>query len=156
MDTITFQDVGPGDEAGLFQLFSAVRGEELGMQDWDPAVRRQMLQLQFEAQRRSYREQFPAADERLILRDGSRIGWVIVDRSGADLHGIDIALLSSERSKGVGTRIIRALQEEAAALSRPMVITVQRMNVQALALYRRLDFRVIEETDLHTVLEWRR
>ena len=69
---------------------------------------------------------------------------------------LDIAVLSKERNKGVGTRVIRTLQEEAAARSRPMVLSVLTLNVRALGLYVRLGFRAISETDTHTVMEWRR
>jgi ribosomal protein S18 acetylase RimI-like enzyme len=144
------------DEATLFQLYTAVRAEELGMQAWDPELRAQILRFQFEAQRRGYREQFPAADERLILRDGEPVGWIVVDRSGPGLHGIDMALLPAERSRGIGTGVIQALQAEAASENRPMVLTVQRGNVRARALYVRLGFRVVTEADVHTVMEWRR
>ena len=155
METLTL-DLVQADETALFQLYTAMRADELAMQGWDPEMRNLILRFQFEAQLRGYREQFPAADERLILRDGSPVGWLIVDRSGTELHGIDMALLPEERSKGAGTRVIRALQEEAAAESRPMVLSVQTRNVRALELYVRLGFRVIRETDTHTVLEWRR
>jgi ribosomal protein S18 acetylase RimI-like enzyme len=144
------------DEATLFQLYTAVRAEELGMQAWDPELRALILRFQFEAQRRGYREQFPAADERLILRDGEPVGWIVVDRSGPGLHGIDMALLPAERSRGIGTGVIQALQAEAASENRPMVLTVQRGNVRARALYVRLGFRVVTEADVHTVMEWRR
>ena len=126
------------------------------MDAWDPAQRDRVLRVQFAAQRRSYRQEFPKADERVILRDGSPIGWVVVDRSGAELHGIDIALVADQRSRGIGTMVIRALQDEAAADGRPMVITVLRSNVRALALYERLGFRPIRHTEVHTLMEWRR
>jgi ribosomal protein S18 acetylase RimI-like enzyme len=155
MDTVTLEMVR-ADEAPLFQLYAAVRAEELRMQDWAPELRNQMLRFQFEAQRRGYREQFPAADELLIVSDGSPVGWIVVDRSGTELHAIDIAVLSKERNKGVGTRVIRTLQEEAAARSRPMVLSVLTLNVRALGLYVRLGFGAISETDTHTVMEWRR
>jgi ribosomal protein S18 acetylase RimI-like enzyme len=126
------------------------------MQDWDPVLRRQVLWVQFEAQRRGYFEQFPEADQHVILRGGAPIGWLIVDRSGPALHGIDMALRAEERNRGTGTSVIRALQAEAAALARPMVITVNNRNERALALYIRLGFRVVRETDVHTVMEWQR
>jgi ribosomal protein S18 acetylase RimI-like enzyme len=147
------KDVGQDGEAALFQLFAAVRCEELMMEQWEPALRNQMLRLQFEAQRRGCREQFPGADARLILRDGSPVGWVIVDRSGPMLHCVDIAILSEARNTGLGTRVLRALQEEAAAAGRPVALTVLRSNVRARGLYLRLGFRVIRETDLHTLME---
>jgi ribosomal protein S18 acetylase RimI-like enzyme len=156
MDTITFKNVSADEERVLFALYSSVRSDELGIQSWDAGLRSQILRFQFEAQERGYREQFPAADRRLILRNGSTVGWVIVDRSGSALHGIDIALIAEERSRGVGTRVIKALQYEAAADKRPFVITVQRTNDRATALYLRLGFHVIEETELHRLMEWRR
>ena len=152
---MTFE-IAEVDEAALFQLYTAVRAEELGMQAWDPELRDQTLRFQFEAQWRGYRDQFPGADERLILRDGTPVGCVIVDRIGPELHGIDMALLSGERNRGIGTQVIRALQAEAAAESRPMVLTVLRSNVRAHGLYVRLGFQVIRETDVHTVMEWQR
>lgn len=156
MDTVTFKDVGPGDDAALFRLFAAVRADDLGMHTWEPALRDQMLRLQFEAQRRGYLQQFPGADARLILRNSSPVGWVIVDSRGGALRCVDIAILSSERCQGIGTRVLRALQEEAAAADRPVTLSVMHLNIRALELYLRLGFRVVAETDLHTLMEWRR
>lgn len=165
MSTFQTPDIGPsglatrpmaaGDEALFQALVSAVRARELHVDGWEPALRDQVLRSQFDAQRRAYRDEFPAADERLILHAGIAIGWVIVDTSGRDLHGIDIGLLPEYQSHGVGTHVIRGLQHEAAVEGRRMVLTVQRLNVRARALYERLGFRVIRETDIHIVMEWR-
>jgi ribosomal protein S18 acetylase RimI-like enzyme len=143
-------------EAVFFEIYAEVRGEELKMQDWAPEFRAATLRIQFEAQARGYREQFPGAEECLILRAGSPIGWLIVDRSGPALHCIDIAIVPGERSKGIGTQVFRALQEEAASKGGPVVLTVRPANSRALALYLRLGFRVIRQDDLHTIMEWRR
>lgn len=153
MDTVTLEDVR--DQAELFELFSRVRAEDLGMRNWEPELRARMLRFQFEAQRRGYREQSPAADTRLILRNAVPVGWVIVDRSGPVLHCLDIAIVPEARSQGVGTWVWRALQDEAAATERPLVLTVLRTNTRALALYIRLGFRVIGETAVHARMEWR-
>jgi ribosomal protein S18 acetylase RimI-like enzyme len=155
VDTLTLQNIAADDETVLFDLFSAVRSEELGMDGWDAALRNQILSLQFDAQESGYRVQFPGAERRLILRDSSPVGWLIVDREGIALHGIDIALLANERSRGLGTRVIRNLQDEAAAQHRPFVITVRRTNERAAALYLRLGFRLVAETELHRSMEWR-
>ena len=144
------------DSALFFQLFSAVRAEELGMQDWQPELRATILRFQFTAQAHGYRERFPAADYRLILRGGRPIGWLIVDRSGPALHCVDIAVAPEERRKGAGTDALRALQEEAAARDQAVVLTVLRTNGGALALYCRLGFQVTSEDDLHATMEWRR
>jgi ribosomal protein S18 acetylase RimI-like enzyme len=155
MSTLEVKDLKADDEPTFFRLFTIVRGEELKMDQWDPDARTRMLRLQFEAQRRGYREQWPDACERLIIHDGSPVGWVIVDRSADVLRGIDMALVPECRSVGIGTDVIRALQEEAARSARPFAIAVLRTNVRARALYVRLGFSVTGETDLHTLMEWR-
>jgi ribosomal protein S18 acetylase RimI-like enzyme len=145
-----------GDEAVRFQLYSAVRTEELGMQAWGSAEREQMLRLQYNAQRAGYRSQFPEASEWLIEFDDAPVGWMILDRSGAELRCIDIAIVSAHRGKGIGTLVLRELQKEAAESDRPLVLTVLRTNRAAVALYARLGFRVTGETDLYQSMEWRR
>ena len=155
-DGVALQDLRPGDEPLLFELYVAVRSEELGMQDWPDEMRDRVLRTQFDAQRRGYRDQYPGLDEQLIMRGGSPVGWVIVDRSDShELHGLDIALLTEARQQGVGTRVMRLLQEEAAAGNRPMVIVVERRNARALAFHSRLGFTAVGDTDVHCVMEWR-
>jgi ribosomal protein S18 acetylase RimI-like enzyme len=155
MDDLSFRDVGADDTATLFDLYVAVRGEELGMQDWDPQVRRELLRFQFDAQRHGYREQFADVAERLILRDRSPVGWVMTGSRDAGWHCLDIAVLADERSRGVGARVIRALQDEAAATNRPLLLTVLRTNARAFALYTRMGFQRIGETDMYLSMEWR-
>jgi ribosomal protein S18 acetylase RimI-like enzyme len=150
------QDVRADDEGVLFELYVAVRSEELGMQGWSDEMRDRVLRTQFDAQRRGYRDQYPGLDEQLILCGGSPVGWVVVDRSDSrELHGLDIALVAEARQQGVGTRVMRLLQDEAAAGNRPMVIVVERRNSRALAFHGRLGFTAIGDTDVHCVMEWR-
>jgi ribosomal protein S18 acetylase RimI-like enzyme len=156
VDDITLKPLQADDEPVLFQLYAAVRSAELEMESWPAAQRDAMLRIQFAAQRRGYREQFPNLHERLILQGGSPIGWVIVDGSDSrKLYGIDIALLAEARQQGLGTRVMRSLQAEAAAGNRSFEIVVERRNVRALAFHRRLGFCTIGETEVHTVMEWR-
>ena len=147
--------VRDGEEPVLFELFSAVRSGELGMADWDAQLRDQILRMQFTAQRRSYYEQYPGMVERFILRDGAPIGWMMIDDSGGALRCVDLAIMPAERRKGVAIGTLRALQEEAAATDRPLVLSVLRMNAAALALYDRLGFRPVGGNDSHVCLEWR-
>ena len=155
MATTTTVPIHAGEEPVFFRLFAAVRSEELGMQAWDATLRDQMLRLQFSAQRRGYRDQYPALVERFILRDGLPVGWIVTDRSGAAVRCVDIAIVSDERRKGVASSVLRELQEEAAATGRPVAMSAVRTNAPALALYDRLGFQPVGETDVHIFLEWR-
>ena len=142
------------DEAVWYELHAAIRAEELAMETWDPALRTQILRQQLDAQRQSCRERYPDADERLILRGDTPIGWVVVDRGGSELRIIDIALVPEARRHGIGTLIVRDLQQQAAIDERPMRLEVLRGNVRARALYERLGFRTTGETDTHTSMAW--
>src|ERR1043166_7333223 len=122
-EALTFRVLGAGAAPLFFELSSPFRPGDLASPAGPAAMREPILRLQFDAQWGSYRHEFPRADRRLILRGGRPVGWVVVDRSGAELHGIDIALLAEERSRGIGTVVVRALQQEAAADGRPMTIT---------------------------------
>jgi ribosomal protein S18 acetylase RimI-like enzyme len=155
-DGVALRDLRASDEPLLFELYVAVRSEELGMEGWPDEMRDRVLRTQFDAQRRGYRDQYPGLDEQLILCGGSPVGWVIVDRSSSrELHGLDIALVAEARQQGVGTRVMRLLQKEAAAGNKSMVIVVERRNSRALAFHGRLGFTAIGDTDVHCMMEWR-
>jgi ribosomal protein S18 acetylase RimI-like enzyme len=153
MNAITLEEISADDEA-FFQLFGAVRADDLGMHGWDPPLRDRILRFQFQAQRQGYRQQYSTLQERLILRDGSAVGWVIVHCTDAVVCCVDLAIAPEARNGGIGTGVLRGLQREAG--DRPLTLTVLRLNVRALALYNRLGFRTVSEVDLHVNMEWRR
>ena len=153
MDRVTLAPVA--DVATLFGMYVDVRGRELELTDRPREQRDRLLAWQFEAQRRGYREQFPAAERRFIMWDGVAVGWIIVDRSGAEICCVDIALVERARGLGIGSHVLRGLQHEASTAGKPLTITVRRANIGAFTLYQRLGFRVIAQTDLHARLEWR-
>lgn len=155
MAILSYRELAADDTPLMFRLYSAVKSDELGMDAWTSELRDHILRMQFEAQQSGYLHDYPRAVRRLIYRDGVAVGWVIVESGEAALLGIDLALLSEERNRGVGTRVIRELQNEAAASNRPFRIMVQRVNQRALALYTRLGFRIIGGDEIHTLLEWR-
>jgi GNAT superfamily N-acetyltransferase len=145
----------PEDESLIYALHAAVRAEELGMQGWEPALRDRILRQQFDAQRHSYRDQYPGAVEHLILRGDAPVGWLVIDRGGPALLGLDIGLVPDARRQGIGTLIIRDLQQQAALEARPMRLDVLRLNVRARSLYERLGFRATGQSSTHTTMEWR-
>jgi GNAT superfamily N-acetyltransferase len=68
-----------------------------------------------------------------------------VDLSPTHIHLDQLFLLPQYQSLGIGTYLLRALQQEARSKSLQLTLWVLRVN-PALRFYERLGFQVIQET----------
>lgn len=113
-----------------------------------------MLRMQFNAQNASYQAAYPNSRHSIVIRDGEPVGRIWVASSDAGLELVDIALLPAARQSGIGSRLIRQLQDEAAGLGKPLRCSVFRFNAAACRFYQRHGFRVTSEDELQHHLEW--
>jgi ribosomal protein S18 acetylase RimI-like enzyme len=129
------------DAAFLLHLFKTTRAEQFGAAGLAPAVLDALLEQQFCLQARGYSAQFPDATSLLIEWMSQPAGRLLLQCGGHDWHIVDIALLASRRSQGIGTSVIAAV---AAAARRRQVqalsLAVLATNDAARRLYRRLGF----------------
>ncbi|MFF1820892.1 GNAT family N-acetyltransferase [Kribbella sp. NPDC058245] len=91
----------------------------------------------------------------VIELNGRPIGRLRVTRHPASIELCGIQLDPAVQNQGIGTAIIRALQEEAAARGVPLDLGVERDNPNARRLYDRLGFRKFAEDDREDKLRWR-
>src|SRR5687768_9364265 len=98
--SVTLRPVAPGDEPWLARIYASTREEELAQVAWEPGQREAFLAQQFAAQHQYYREVYPEADYRLILRDGHPAGRLYVNRGADEIRIVDIALLPEHRNAG--------------------------------------------------------
>jgi len=153
-DDLTLRPVTGGDRAFLVSVYASTREDELAQTDWPPEVRHAFVLQQFEAQDRYYREStYPDADYRVIRFRDEDAGRLYVDRSVGEARIIDIAILPAFRGNGIGTSILRALQDECRTVGRSLTIHVERMN-RALGLYERLGFRLVEDKGVYLFMRW--
>jgi GNAT superfamily N-acetyltransferase len=143
------------DAEFLLSVYASTRAQELAVVPWTDAERDAFLQMQFDAQDRSYREQRPAAAFDVVVVDGAPGGRLYVDRAADEIRIVDIALLPDHRGKGVGTVLIRRILDEGSATGRPVTIHVERGN-RARGLYERLGFRQISTTGVYDLLSCER
>jgi ribosomal protein S18 acetylase RimI-like enzyme len=153
-EALALRAVHPEDETFLFAVYASTRQDELASLGWPTPQREAFLRMQYEAQRRSYRAQFPAADVQIILRHGTPIGRLYVERRADEIRGIDIALLPEYRQAGIGGAIVRHLLAEAAREHKPFRIHVEKFN-RAQRLYRRLGFTTLADDGAYLFMEWR-
>jgi len=129
-------------------LYASTREEELAVTEWDETQKRAFCGMQFEAQAAHYREHYPAAEYAVIECEGSRAGRLYVNRGEREIRIMDLALLPEWRGKGIGTTLLRKLQNEAASRSVSLSIHVEKFN-PALRLYERLGFVAVEERGVY-------
>ena len=152
--SFSLRPVSLDDEAFLFQVYSSTRAEEMALVPWNDEQKQAFLQMQFNAQRQSYRQEFPDAEYHVILHDGVSAGRLIVDRAHERILLIDIALLPEHRSMGIGSALICDLKAEAQETRRPIRLEVENFN-PAYRLYERLGFEKIDEAGFYLRMEWR-
>jgi GNAT superfamily N-acetyltransferase len=125
----------------------------LSVTGWSDLEKAAFCRGQFNAQTAHYRENYPGASLQIIERDGEPIGRLYVMRWEREIRIMDIALLPEHRGAGIGTKLLRELQKEAAAAGKPLTIHVERFN-PALQLYQRLGFREIEDKGVYLLMRW--
>jgi ribosomal protein S18 acetylase RimI-like enzyme len=105
-----------------------------------------------ESQRRYFREHWP--DSRLALEVGGKIaGFVDIFERADALELANIELGAGFRERGIGSAVIRDLQDRARGLGCPVELQVLKVN-PARALYARLGFELTGETETHFQMRW--
>lgn len=151
--SVSFRLAKDADQPFLCKLYASTRADEMRVVDWTEAQKNSFLAMQFDAQHRYYREQFPAADFLVIEREDTAIGRVYLDRRVDELRLIDIALIPATRNQGLGHALLLDLLDEAKAAALPVRIHVENFN-PAMRLYQRLGFEVIEDQGVYQLMEW--
>ncbi len=137
----------------LYRIYASTRDEELAATDWDDAQKSAFLQMQFDAQHRYYSEKYRGAQFQVIERDQIPVGRLYLIRWPDEIRIIDIALLPEYRGLGIGSQLVRNILAEADQAGVPVTIHVERFN-RALSLYRRLDFRQVEDKGVYLLLQF--
>lgn len=122
------------------------------------AAYRDVVERQFGTWDEALQDQFFEADwdpptKEIIVADGQECGYCIVEYRDEDIHLRELVVHPEHQGRGIGTWLLRGLQEKANAASVPIRLGTFRRN-QAQQLYRRLGFREIGTTDTHVLMEW--
>jgi ribosomal protein S18 acetylase RimI-like enzyme len=104
------------------------------------------LQLDIAKHTAGFREQWSAAETRIIVGDGADIGWLQTAVEADALFLKQLFVDAPLRRQGIGTQVMHRLIDEAARADRAMTLDVVKTN-PALRLYRRLGFAVTHEDE---------
>ena len=150
---ITLRSIAPEDDAFLARVYASSRVEELAVTPWSEEQKAEFCRRQFDAQSAYYAVNYPGASFQVIERDGLAVGRLYVARWEKEIRIVDITLLPEFRGSGIGTNLLRELQEEARSASKSLTIHVERFN-RALGLYQRLGFQQVEDKGVYLLMRW--
>lgn len=155
---MTLRPIAPEDHELLCRLYGSTRTEELALTDWSEEQKAAFVRMQFEAQHQHYQQHYAGASFDLILDQGAPVGRLYVDRTPErwddEIRLVDITFLPEHRGRGLGSRLLAELIEEARAAGKRLTIHVEMFN-PALRLYERLGFRPISQYGMYHLMEWR-
>lgn len=150
---VFLRPITPEDDSFLAGLYASTRAEELAVTGWSDEEKGAFCLKQFDAQSVHYRENYPGASLQVIERAGEPIGRLYVARWEREIRIMDIALIPKHRGAGVGTKLLRELQDEACSAGKSLTIHVERFN-PALRLYERLGFQMVEDKGVYLLMKW--
>ena len=154
MSTLAVRPALPQDEIFLYELYVAIRGPQFALAPITGTQREHLLRMQFRAQMSSYAQQFPNSCYHVVLLDAKPVGRLWVAPGEREFHLVDIAVHPSLQSKGLGTVLVRRLQQEAQRVKLPIRSTVDRFIPGSLRFHQRLGFTIVREDLLQYYMQW--
>lgn len=152
--SVELRPAEPADEPFLRDVYASTRAAELARVPWTDEQKKAFTDQQFTAQAAYYREHYRGASYEVIVVEGRPAGRLYVTRWPEEIRIMDIAILPEFQGAGTGTRLLKALQEEAALGHKSLSIHVEGFN-PAMHLYERLGFRPVEDRGPYVFMEWR-
>ncbi|HYF65320.1 MAG TPA: GNAT family N-acetyltransferase [Herpetosiphonaceae bacterium] len=150
-EPLGLRPISPADAAFLTQVYGSTREEELAQVEWQPGQKQAFIEMQFAAQHAHYQQHYRDAMFAIIEHGGEAAGRLYLARWAGEYRIVDIALLPQFRGKGLGSIILNAIINEAAAHGLPVSIHVERFN-PALRLYERLGFKFVSEYGVYYLM----
>jgi|SRR5579859_690075 len=155
MSTLAVRPALPQDEIFLYDLYSAVREPEFALAPISATQKDHLIRMQFQAQMSAYTQMYPNSCCHMVLLDSKPAGRLWVAPGDGELQLVDIAIHPKLQSKGIGTVVIRQVQQEAAKARLPIRSCVFRFNPGSLRFHQRLGFTIVREDQTHFYMEWR-
>ena len=150
-ELIELRPITAADEPFLAALYASTRSEELAPVPWSDEQKRSFLEMQFRAQSIHYAKHYSSGDFRIIESNGQPVGRLYLHRTPEEIRVVDISLLPDRRGRGIGTKLLQGVLEEAAASNRRVTIHVEHFN-PAKHLYERLGFQQVETNGVYDLM----
>jgi ribosomal protein S18 acetylase RimI-like enzyme len=103
-------------------------------------------------QRRMFDENLDPEKQRIVVVGGEDVGVISTERRGDALILYNIRVSPDHQRRGLGTRLVRDVLEEASREGLRVDLSVLKVNLEARRLYERLGFALVGETETHHLM----
>src|ERR1044072_5814118 len=101
--SFTTRPATPEDEKFLLQVYKSSRGDDLRGLGWEEDRISEFLEMQYEAQRRLFDNDYQNATDEVVMVEEKPAGRLIVERRDQEIRCIDLGLFLAFRHRGVCT-----------------------------------------------------
>lgn len=150
---VSIHPAGIEDRPFLFRVYASGRRDELQSLGWDDDAIQGFLRAQFNHEERDWSLHRPGAHCMVVLRDHLPVGRLYLARSEHEIRVMDLTLLPEHRGRGIATRLLAALLDEAAASRRTVRMNVARSSPMV-EICRRLGFLPAATRGGQWLMEW--
>lgn len=145
----------PQDLPLSFNIYISTRQNEMQQSGWSDKEIYQFLYAQAQTQHYYYVQHYQQAKYYIIEYAQNDVGRLYINDLGPEIRIVDIALLPDFRNLGIGTLLIRQIQQQGQHLQLDVSIHVEQNN-PAMQLYKRLGFELIAKVNgIYHFLRWR-
>lgn len=132
------------DESALFEIHRAVfHGHIEAIWGWNE-----------EWQWSNFKNEVMCCDTSILELDGRTIGYIQVREEQNQMYVQNIALCQSVQGCGIGSDLVKQLQQRASDRNILLTLSVFRTNDRALRFYERLGFIRAGQTQSHIEMSW--
>jgi len=142
----------PRDKDFLYELFAASRPLSPPALFSPGSPLEQLGRHQFSLRDADYAERF-GYSRSIVVVEGHNAGVIWLHREANRIHIVDLAIIPHMRGCGIASQVLTTVLREADGAAAPVTLTVERVNVDAIRLYLRFGFRIIEESDARDALD---
>lgn len=136
----------------MYDLYFGLRSAEF---EPLPEVQREhLIRMQYAAQTAAYQAQYPGSDYQIVLRGDVPVGKIWLAALPDELHLVDILIAEPYRNAGIGSFLVRQLQQQAEIDKIALRSSIFRFNAGSLRFHRFLGFEVVGENEIQFHMEW--
>jgi ribosomal protein S18 acetylase RimI-like enzyme len=143
-DDIATRQATPADQPFLLNCFLR------SMRETITACRGQWDEVR---EREQFEHQLVLETTHVIQLDGVDVGFLMLVEEPATLQLHTLCVVPDYQGRGIGSQVTRNVISEGQRRRRRVILSVLTSNIRAAALYERLGFRVVGESEHHRYME---